>query len=226
MPNRIDVSRMLGSLDSDPFGRVAEAVALSSTDPKLRDPLNQAVAMIRERLLHNEDNPILTVEQARVFDRITPPSFGLVRIDRPAFVETLLVAIYSRATELLHATGSHAVLDDMDDLPARVEDGLNHMKSGVLGEFLIETAIGAARSHDVSHRLNMSAEAIRRRVPSLTGLEKKSQVILRQKGGSGECECVVGGCNSYGDCQAFCIDSWWECFLIVLGFIVIIILTA
>ena|SRR6516164_9164851 len=85
MPTRIDVSRMLGSLDSDPFGRVAEAIALSSADPELRDPLNRAVAMVRERLIHNEDKPILTVDQARVFERITPPSFGLVRIDRPAF---------------------------------------------------------------------------------------------------------------------------------------------
>jgi hypothetical protein len=225
MADRIDVSRMLGSLDSDPFGRLVEAILLASADPKLSDSLNQAVAMVRDRLLQNDGTPILTVEQAKIFERIAPPSFGLSPIDQPAFVETLLVAVHSRATELLRAVGNRTVLDDLNNLPMRLEAGLNQMEPGVLGEFIIETTIGAARSSEVSQRLNASAEAIRRRVPGLSGLEKKAGVIFRPKAG-GECECVVGACNSYGDCQAFCIDSWWECALIFLGIILVIILTA
>lgn len=104
MPTRIDVCRMLGSLDSDPVGRFAEAIVLSSVDTKLRSPLQKAFTMVQD-YLHDKDAPVLTVDQAKVFERLAPPSFGLRPIDQPAFTETLLVAVYSRATELLRGPG-------------------------------------------------------------------------------------------------------------------------
>jgi hypothetical protein len=223
MPTRFDVSRMLGSLDSDPVGRIAEAMVVASADPKVRDPLAKALTMVQDHLTRR-DAPVLTVEQAKVFERLTPPSFGLVRLDRPAFIETLLVAVHSRATELLRSRGAHAVLNDLDGLPGRVEEGLKSMESGVLGEFLIEAAISARRSPEVSRRLAVSAEAIRLCVPVLSGLEAPAKALYRKKQDGSECECIVSGCNNYGDCQNFCIDSWWECFLIFLGIILILIL--
>jgi hypothetical protein len=223
MPNRIDVSRMLGSLDSDPFGRVVESILLSAADSKLSAPLKKSVAMVQDRL-KDAKTPVITIEQARFFERLAPPSFGILRIDRPAFIETLLVGVHSRATELLRTSGSRAILDDLTELPARVKAGLERMEPGVVGEFLIETAIGAARSSEVNQRLVASAEAIRSRIPGLSGLEKQGKALLRPKGGPDECECIVSGCNGYGDCQNFCIDSWWECILILIGIIIIIIL--
>ena len=190
MPTRIDVCRMLGSLDSDPVGRFAEAIVLSSVDTKLRSPLQKAFTMVQD-YLHDKDAPVLTVDQAKVFERLAPPSFGLRPIDQPAFTETLLVAVYSRATELLRGPGAYTALDDLDGLPTRVEAGLKSMEPGVLGEFVIETAIGVTRSSEVSQRLTVTAEAIQRRLPGLSGLEAKAKAIFRQKQGDDDCECVV-----------------------------------
>jgi hypothetical protein len=224
MPNRIDLSKMLGGLDGDPFGRIVETILLSAGDSKLSTPLKQSVTMVQNHL-KDASKPVITTEQAQFFERLTPPSFRLLRIDQPAFIETLLVGLYNRATELLQASGSRAILHDLSKLPARVKTGLQRMEPGVLGEFLVETAIGAARSPEVNQRLTASADAIRRRVPGLSGLEKQGKTLLRKKPDDpDECDCIVTGCNGYGDCKNFCIDSWWECILILIGIIIIIIL--
>jgi hypothetical protein len=223
MASTMDVSTMLGSLDSDPVGRFAETIALSSADSKMRDPLRKAFTLVQDHL-QRKDRPLLSVEQAKIFERVAPNSFGLLRLDQPAFIETLLVAAHSRATELLRAHGARAALHDLNNLPARVEAALKSMAPEVLGEFITETAMSAARSREVSERLASSAEAIRRSVPHLSGLEAQAGTIYRKKQGGGECECIVSGCNGYGNCQNFCIDSWWVCFLIFIGIILIIIL--
>lgn len=228
MARTIDVSSLLGRLDADPVGRVIEAIVASSSEPELRDPIRRAFGLVHSRLLNNEKMPVVTSEQAARLEPLAP-SFGLVSIDQPPAVELLLVAFHARATDLLYMRGNHELLADLTTLPERIEASIDRLEPGVIGEFLVETAIGAARSREVRAQLEASAHAIRRRVPGLWPLEDQAKSLLLNGGPDDHCLCMVWSCDPRGGlpkgvgCVGLCIDEWWVCIGILISTIITII---
>jgi hypothetical protein len=226
---RSNVFEFLAPIDpSGTFYDVGQALVEAAKSPKLSKSVAEAVDAVHA-YFSDVKNPVLTTPQRKIYDQVRKRRVKHLApgAKAPDFAETLVVAIYLRAQAALSTSGGKGFLDDLGDNLLKVKPALKKMKPDFFGELLIEIERRAGRSPEFAGLLENTAKDLKARGGEFDDLEEGwTSFLARKKNNDDECECIVSGCNDVGDCQNFCIDSWWECFLILIGIILIIILTA
>jgi hypothetical protein len=224
---RSDVFDFLLPIDpAGAFFSVGEALIEAAGSPDISKQVAQAVDAIHAHL-SDVKKPLLSTPQRKIYNkvrkhRLTHLASGA---KAPDFAETLVVMLHLRAQAAVVASGTKGFLDNLKDNLAKVKPGLSKMKQDFFGDLLIEVERRADRSPGFATLLESTAKDLKGRGGEFNDLKEGwTNFLARKKDPDDECECIVSGCNDVGDCQNFCIASWWECFLILIGIILIIIL--
>ena len=214
---------LLGPLDPDPVARLVFDLAHADEQSELGERLSKTYAYVSKRL-GDLENPIIAPEQARAFEASVRPK-GLTGCESAPIVESLAVNLYARATLALRARTAPVSPADIAIGVEKAKKWFGDLERGALGEFLIDAEMAAANNPGIAQAVESATQAVKRLGDRHEELEPSLKAVLRQKDpDNDDCWCIVSGCNGYGDCRNFCIESWLTCVLIFIGIILIIIL--
>ena len=173
-----------------------------------------------QAFLRDKERPIITQKQVIVYERLRRSSMHLEDYGVPDFVESLLTVLYLRAKVALQTVGSRPLLRNYVENFKGVNLALDALPDDFLGELIVEAEIRANRDPSFAKMLNITAKEIITLGEQLEALKEQGVAFLKP---IGNCECVGVGCNNKGDCQEFCIESWWTCLLLFLALIIVVV---
>jgi hypothetical protein len=186
--------------------------------------LKSAYDYVRDRL-RDEESPVITVDQADVFERVYVPR-GITGSPRAPVVESLVVTLYASATAALRSRPTALSQATFADAHDRVEKWFRSLTVGTLGDYLTQVEAGALRDPGIAQQLDTAAASVRRLLGRSEELHDRFEALLRPRQPGDDCACILRACNSSGDCRYFCEESWLTCVLIFLGFLILIIIVA
>jgi hypothetical protein len=225
MAIRKDVFDFLSPIDPRlSFLAVGEMLIQASSDKELRKAISEAAASVFG-WISNEKKPPIRSETLAKYNRIR-------RRDRPGYLpsvpealQPLLTVLYLRAKAALRNTGSgmRSFTEALRVNLPKVKTSLAKLDEDFLGALLLETEVRALHDHAFARLLDDGAQELAAAVPPLQSVADQLVTLKPAKRPDEECECIVSACNALGDCQLFCIGSWWICFLIFIAIIIIIV---
>jgi hypothetical protein len=137
-------------------------------------------------------------------------------------MEPLIVATYARATAAMATAGIADFFADLPKAMDKIGPGLNSLADDLFGEVVIATELRASRDRAFARQLDSLAAEVDDVRDQLAPLQQAWQIAMDNDPDS-DCACIGEGCNSQGHCEQFCL-GFWDCLLLILGFILIIVL--
>ena len=207
----IDVPRTLHSIS-------AALLESSSKNPLVKETVRGVLKWMHESSF--------TGEQLKKYKQLGKKTSVLNLPDTPDFVKPMVTVIYMRTkTEILRYKGDK-IEDFIIGNLAKVQPALDKFPKDLLGDISVKTELQVEQNPSFLRTLEAAANEIGKIGPDFNDHAIKwNEMHLDDPTDPEDCDCVVCGHNSLGDVRCFCIESWFECILILLGFIILIIVS-
>lgn len=203
------------------FVEAIEVILKMARSSNYGDTVRNAYWSVK-RGLRDPARPMLTVEQAKAYDAIKRAGKKPATLTRsPEFIQPLVRSLYLRAGQELAEGDIERLKKALSNPKLNLTRKLTNLPKGFFGDVIVDAERRRTSDPKYAKLLEAAGRDIKALQEDHSGIRSEWQAAV-DNNDTDDCACIAEGCNAQGHCQDFCL-SFWDCLLIIIGIIVVII---